>query len=211
MLAVTYFFDHIKNPSWLKHVTPKALVLVFAATLCTIPFWGKLYYDAQPRNFNEAVFLLTIRFQDFRYRLYSPILWFCLFVLSFHFLRKKFRTHHALWLSGLVFLSCQDVWELARDIQDTATVVAPTVTKYVFWMGPTFLVFGYAHKYVRKLTAPLCLAFFSSLLVTGLYMLRFPFMALGLPFTAAWPLRFVWVVAYVMLAYYMERFGNGES
>lgn len=202
MLALTYFFDHIRNPSWLKHVTPKTLALAFAATFCPVLLLGKVYYVLRLNNINATIFFSRVAFQGIEYRIYTPILWFCLFALSLHFLQKKFETHHALWLSGLALLSCQDVWELALFLpaETRYAFTAPTVTRYIFWLGPTFLVFYYAQKYIQRLSAPLLLAFFASLLLSATRTLGCYPLSLG-----DWPLRVAWTITYVLSAYYIQR------
>lgn len=205
-LLCTFLIDHFNKEKWLNFLSSKMLfaLLGLMGISVTIISQPKIEIDKIP-------LLAAIRFPEGSgFYIYAIITWILLIVLSYGFLKGKLPKHHALWITLLLFLSIDEVWEyspfLRSDIISGASGVANVplqlaISNTIWRAAPSFLLLYYIYRFGSKpsllLSASLALSIFFSLL---------NFIATGFEYIGV-SLRVLWAATYILLAHNLSLKG----
>jgi len=199
-LIFTFLIDHSDKERLLKIVNTKTILLAIICMWAAIIAISKGYIELSYGYGGWYILLAVIRFQSGAgFYIYAAITWTLLVTLSYYILQKKMPKHHALWITLLIFLSVQEVWEYspfmwAYIIQGYHSVVLTTVTSIIWRAAPSFLLIFYAYKMKFNLNIRFLISFAISIAFSLLLIIRTDLYSIGPS------LRILWSVTYVMYA-----------
>lgn len=203
-LFFTFLIDHFNKEKWLKSITPKIMFI----TLCSISVVVTIL--AKPTLETHTIpFLVTIRFPEGSgFYIYAIITWIILVAVSYKFLGDRIPKHHALWITLLIFLSVEEVWEYSPFLWSLilygavglANVPLQLSVSITIWKAsPSFLLIYYAYKFGLKPSFPLISSLVVSIFFSLLLLVRTDLVFIGVC------LRLFWACSYALIAYSFKQ------
>lgn len=198
-LLFTFLMDYYKKDRWLKWLNWKIILIFLVSITIIVTLLGK------PRlNVPYGLpFYANIRFgTGGNFYIFGIITWILLVVLSFKILQNKMRKHHALWLTLLIFLSCQEVWEYAVYVWGSLVYAEPItvsmnllISLHIWRALPSMLLIYYACKFgFSSFQKWFFLSLFISVMASLLLIVRTDLFVFS-PF-----LRVTWAISYLLFA-----------
>ena len=144
---------------------------------------------------------------------YAIVTWILLAVLCFRVLDRKLPKHAALWVTFLIFMSVEEVWEYANYVWGALPItymefVNPPplhfFTLYLWRATPTFILLFYAYRwgFKQRVQGSWMERLFFVALTASALLIIFPTPPFS--FWMSLSLRIFWSAAYVAFAYYLN-------
>jgi len=144
---------------------------------------------------------------------YAIATWILLAVLCFRVLDRKLPKHAALWVTFLIFMSVEEVWEYANYVWAALPItymefVNPPplhfFTLYLWRATPTFILMFYAYRwgFKQRVQGSWMERLFFTALTASALLIIFPKPPFS--FWLSLSLRIFWSAAYVSFAYYLN-------
>lgn len=199
-IFLIFLMDYYEKGCWLKWLNWKIILIFLVSIVTVVSLAGNphLYIPSGMIYYTKVVFGSGGAFT-----LFGITTWILLLVLSFKILQNKMQKHHALWLTLLIFLSCQEVWEYAPYIWGAIVypepITLPTnllISLHTWRAMPSMLLIYYAFKLgFSSLKESFFLSFFISV-AASLFLIVRTDLYLFAPF-----LRVIWAITYVLFAF----------